>query len=76
MDPEVAWKELMQARLERDWDQVEELAEGLLDWLDRGGMPPTTIGDARLGKMWHRTIAHATCLIVLVDVKAARKRSK
>ena len=76
MDPEAAWKELLQARLERDWDQAEELAEGLLDWLDKGGVPPVTVGGSRLGKKWHRTIAHATCLFVLVDIKAARKRAR
>ena len=76
MDPEAAWKELLHARLERDWDRAEELAEGLLNWLDKGGGPPVTVGDARLGKIWHRTIAHAICLVVLVDVKAARKHHR
>jgi len=71
MDPEAAWKELLQARLDTDW----ELAEGLLGWMDKGGVPPVTVGDAKLGKKWHRNIAHRTCLFVLVDVNAARTRT-
>jgi hypothetical protein len=73
MDPHVAWAELLEARFVRDWDRAEELAQGLLEWLDKGGVPPTTIGDSRLGKKWHRNIAHTACL---VDVKQARKRAK
>ena len=76
MDPHAAWTELLEARLVKDWDRAEELAEGLLDWLDKGGVPPTTVGHPRLGKTWHRNIAHTTCLFVLVDVKQARKRAK
>jgi hypothetical protein len=76
MDPHVAWAELLEARFVRDWDRAEELAQGLLEWLDKGGVPPTTIGDSRLGKKWHRNIAHTACLFVLVDVKQARKRAK
>ena len=75
MDPEAAWKELLQARMDKDWDRAGELAEGLLGWMDKGGVPPVTVGDAKLGKKWHRNIAHTTCLFVLVDVKAARKRA-
>ena len=76
MDPHAAWKELLEARYLKDWDRAEELATGLLDWLDKGGFPPTTVGHSRLGKAWHRNIAHTTCLFVLVDVKQARKRAK
>ena len=76
LDPQVAWTELLEARLTKDWDRAEKLAQGLLEWLDKGGVPPTTIGDLRLGKKWHRSIAPTTCLFVLVDVKQARKRAK
>lgn len=76
MDPHVAWTELLEARLAKDWDRAEELAEGLMEWLDKGGVPPTTIGDPGLGKKWHRNIAHTACLFVLVDVKQARKRAR
>ena len=76
MDPHAAWKELLEARYLKDWDRAEELAKGLLDWLDKGGFPPTTVGHTRVGKTWHRNIAHTTCLFILVDVKQARKRAK
>ena len=76
MDPHAAWTELLEARWMKDWDRAEELAQGLLDWLDQGGVPPTTVGQPRLGKTWHRHIAHTICLFVLDDVKQARKRAK
>ena len=75
MDPHAAWKELLDARLVKEWDRAEELAEGLVAWLDKGGAPPTTVGHSGLGEKWHRYIAHTACLFVLADVKAARNQA-
>ncbi|MBI1346303.1 hypothetical protein GC163_08425 [bacterium] len=61
MDPDTALKELLLAVEVGDVDRVEELAEGLLNWLERGGFPPLTIGPRELGVEWHRTIATAAC---------------
>lgn len=43
MDPDAALKELLLAVEAGDVDRVEELAEGLLNWLQRGGFPLLTI---------------------------------
>ena len=41
MDPNAAWKELSDAYQDQDADRYVELAEGLLEWLRKGGFPPT-----------------------------------
>ena len=42
MDPQAAWEQLQEAYGDADWETTRELAQALLDWLDRGGFPPTT----------------------------------
>ena len=42
MDPQVAWQDLLDALHQLDWDRVRDLADGLLQWLDRDGFPPET----------------------------------
>jgi hypothetical protein len=42
MDPQAAWNQLQEAYRIRDWEAVRELAQSLLDWLERGGFPPVT----------------------------------
>lgn len=76
MDPQATWQELLEARQNCDWDQVEELANALLDWMQRRGCPPHTIGDSKLGPRWHHAVAYFVCHLVLADVKQARKRTK
>ena len=41
MDPNAAWQELADAYQENDLDRCNELAIGLLEWLTKGGYPPT-----------------------------------
>ncbi len=76
MDPQATWNDLLEARSQRDWNRAEELAKALLDWLQRGGFPPDTIGDRQLGTRWHHAVAFFVCHLVLVDVHQARKRAK
>ena len=40
MDPLAAWKELLDALTEMDWERVLEAAENLLEWITNGGCPP------------------------------------
>jgi hypothetical protein len=40
MDPQAAWDQLQEALRDGDWEAVRELAESLLDWLNRGGFAP------------------------------------
>jgi hypothetical protein len=43
MDPQAAMDRLLEAYTHGDWSVVEELAEGLLKWLHRGGFPPRPV---------------------------------
>lgn len=49
MDPQTAWEDLLEALGERDWDRVEDLAEGLLHWLQADGFPPRAVTGSDLG---------------------------
>jgi hypothetical protein len=50
MDPNTTIKALFAARIDGDVATAQELARGLLGWLDRGGFPPEgfTIEEARI----------------------------
>ena len=74
MDPDAAMKNLLDAVHVRDWDCVDELAEGLLSWMEKRGFPPTTLGPKELGRNWHRTIATFVCYAAQSKVRDARKR--
>ncbi len=76
MDPQATWQELLEARLNRDWNRAEELADALLAWLQRRGFPPHTVGDPKLGTRWHHAVAYFVCHLVLADAKQARTRAK
>ncbi len=76
MDPQATWQELLEARLNRDWKRTGELADALLEWLQRRGFPPHTIGEPKIGSRWHHAVANFVCHLALADVKQARKRTK
>ncbi len=59
MDPQVTWDSLMKEWANRSWLDVVELAEALLQWLDRDGFPPKTSDAPELGVEWHATVARA-----------------
>lgn len=70
MDPQAAWDRLLSAYADGDWDHVEEVADGLLRWLQRGGFPPRAVAGMDLGDDFDRTLALAGCTFAL---KRARK---
>lgn len=41
MDPQAMWEQLQEAYGNADWETARELAQALLEWLHRGGFPPT-----------------------------------
>lgn len=63
MDPNAAWKELTQAFMEsspdqgRNYDRCSVIAIGLLEWLAKGGFPPTISGNPDFDKF----VAVRTC---------------
>lgn len=54
MDPQAAWDQLLAAYSAGDWDILEERATDLIDWLDRGGFPPTILNQPDLDPDWNR----------------------
>ena len=44
---------------------VEELAEGLLEWLHRGGFPPQPVSKREMGDEWNRAVAVSACRLAL-----------
>ena len=74
MDPNSSLSELLSAIESRDWEQVEELANALLRWMENSGFPPQTLGDPKIGNKWHRSVATFICMAALAKVRAARKR--
>ena len=61
MDPQATWNALIEKWQECDWQEVSLLSEALLDWLNKGGFPPETMSDWRMGADWNRTLALAIC---------------
>ena len=65
MDPQSAWNSLLEEWAERNWRDVSELAEALLEWLSKDGFPPKTMGSRDLGADWHRATTLAMCQFAL-----------
>ena len=61
MDPQTTWNNLLEEWANRNWRDVSELAEALLEWLSKDGFPPDTMGSRNLGADWHRVQALAMC---------------
>jgi hypothetical protein len=54
MDPQAAWLELARAfsgDSHTDWDRIEELADGLLHWLKRDGLPPNVTNNPAFDRL-------------------------
>lgn len=75
MDPQAAWNEMLETVVQRDWDQALDRAEGLLEWMRKGGMPPQT-ASITMGREWNRTMAEFRCLMVLQLVRKAQRRKQ
>ena len=61
MDPHAARQNLQEAYRVRDWERVRELAQSLLDWLQRGGFPPIVLSSPSSDPDRHREVAQAFC---------------
>ncbi len=61
MDPQAAWSQLLDAYAKGNWTAVEELSEGLLNWLTHGGFPPQSVPNKKLDEDWNRAITLAAC---------------
>ena len=65
MEPQATWEQLLAAYASGDWDRIEEHAQELLHWLDRGRCPPQVLKHPDLGVDFNRALAHAGCLFAL-----------
>lgn len=76
MDPQARWKRLLEAVNDRNDDQMDTLADALLEWLKNRGTPPVTIGDRKLGVEWHNAVAQFVCYLVKSRQRKSRERRK
>lgn len=76
MDPDAALAELLASVGDREWDRIDELADGLLQWLHHRGFPPLTVGPKSLGKEWHSAVATFVCHVAKSKVRDAQRRQK
>ncbi len=75
MDPDCALKMLLTGLQDRDVIVIEEVARGLLHWLDQGGFPPKTIGPWKLGQDWHATLTRQICTTALAVARRIARES-
>jgi hypothetical protein len=73
VDPRVTWKDLQRAYLERNWGEVIVLAEGLLDWLSKGGTAPDTRALPAAGEDWDRFVCLAVVEAIRTSSRARRQ---
>jgi len=60
MDPQASWNEMLEAISANDMFEAGLRAEGLMDWLDRGGFPPQPLSRV-LPVDWDRMICRYVC---------------
>jgi hypothetical protein len=65
MDPQATWNELQSAYQARDWETTRELAQALLDWLDRDGFVPSVSVEQPLSPLAQRTVVENFCRMAL-----------
>ena len=69
MDPQATWDQLLAAYVAGDWDVIEERANDLLEWLDRGGFPPKILQIEDIDPEWNSVLAQAGCHYALASVQ-------
>ena len=65
MDPQAAWREMVSAAAGGHWSEAAEYADGLYQWLQRGGFAPQTVLGHEMPSEWNREVALAACWFVL-----------
>ena len=64
MDPEAAWDLLIDALVSKNHAEARSTAMSLLDWLHRGGFPPT-VSLQRVTKEWQCLLCKRICQSVI-----------
>ena len=61
MDPEATWKRMLEAWKDQRWEELQEAATDLKDWLSRGGCPPQVPAGCDMGVLWNGAVTRAAC---------------
>jgi len=61
MDPQETWRMLLDAWFYRNWDDVLELSEALLNWLEKDGFAPQVESPRELGPELNRLLVRTAC---------------
>lgn len=69
MDPQATWNEMLDRYNRKQSEEALSAAENLLQWLQRGGFPPTITAQVSAGDELHRVIAWAVVQHVLACCK-------
>lgn len=59
MDIQVAWQNLVSAIEKGLWDEASDVADDVLEWLAKDGMPPKILGKPLIDKLIARSIAES-----------------
>lgn len=69
MDPQETWRMLLRAWVNREWEEVAELAESLLKWIRISGFPPEVEFPKELGNELNGVLSNAACNFLLQRAK-------
>lgn len=59
MDIQVAWQNLVSAIEQGLWDEASDVADDVLEWLAKDGMPPKILGKPLIDKLIARSLAES-----------------
>ena len=65
MDPQETWRMLLEAWFNRNWDDVVELSEALLNWIGKDGFAPCVEHARELGPDLNRLLVRTACDFLL-----------
>lgn len=65
MDPQATWELLLDGICDHDWESVGEHATALLNWMEKGGLPPQTVPHRELTPPVNRLLVMGTCRMAL-----------
>ncbi len=64
MDPQRTWEMLLDAWVQRNWEDVVELTDALLSWIAKNGFPPEAESPRRLGVDVNLVITQTACQLM------------
>ncbi len=71
MDPNEAWKRLLEAHEHKQYVEAAEHAESLLSWLRKDGFSPVVVNGLSARSPLHRVMAMSACVAIVHEAKTA-----